>query len=189
MAIKMKSSLLLLALIFLVACAQQEVKEILIPRHNVIYTFSYDIRESLGVPAENAAEIIETTSRNNRVIFVFNGSSEKDNALFAVTSFNIVSKLDQYFYNEGASVYFDVYYLVNDTWYNKTKEVQQNLDLSGTVVWLKGPDTGAQRTVVYMKDGYIFVEGADEKGVVLAGDRLVLLVMGVNRFEDIEGMR
>ena len=181
-------SLPLVVLIFLIACTQQEVKEILIPRHNVIYTFSYDIRESLGVPAENAAEIIETTSRNERVIFVFNGSSEKDNALFAVTSFNIVSKLDQYFYNEGASVYFDVYYLVNDTWYNKTKGVQTP-DLSGTVIWLKGPDTGAQRTSVYMKDGYIFVEGTDEKGVVLAGDRLVLLVMGVNRFEDIEKLR
>ena len=183
MIIKMKS-LLLAALIFLAACTQQEVKEILIPRHNVIYTFSHDIRESLGVPVENSAEIIDTMSRNTRVIFVFNGSSEKDNALFAVTSFNVVSKLDQYFYNEGTPVYFDVYYLVNDTWYNKTKGVQAP-DLRGTVLWLKGPETGAQRTSVYTKDGYIFVEGTDEKGVVLSGDRLVLLVMGINRFEDI----
>ncbi len=177
--------LIIVAAVFISGCAQQEIKELYISRHNVVYTFSHDVRESLNVPLDDSAQIIETMSRNERIIFVFNGSSAQDNAFFAVTSFNIVSKLDQYFFNEGAFVYFDVYYFLNDTWYNKTEHVQQNPDLSGTVIWLKGPNTGAQRTAVYMKDSYIFVEGTDSKNLALAGDRLVLLVMGINKFEDI----
>ena len=189
MTIKMKLSMkhiyLIIAVIFISACVQQEIKELYIPRHNVVYTFSYDVRESLNVPLDDSTQIIETMSRNERIIFVFNGSSTEDNAYFAVTSFNIVSKLDQYFFNEAASVYFDVIYFINDTWYNKTEQ-PQNPDLSGTVIWLKGPNTGAQRTAVYMKDGYIFVEGTNSKDINLAGDRLVLLVMGINKFEDIK---
>jgi len=179
---------LLVALVFLSACTQQEIKELFIQRHNTVYTFSYDIRESLGVPVEDHLQIIETMSRDEKIIFVFNGTSEKDNAYFAVTSFNIVAKLDQYFYNEGVFASFDVYYFENDTWYNRTGS-QESLDLTGIVIWLKGPDTGAQRTAVYMKDGYIFVEGTDSKNIVLAGDRLVLLFMGINKFEDIENPR
>ena len=179
---------LLVALIFLSACTQQEVKEIFIPRHNTVYTFSYDIRESLGVPVENSLQIAETMAKDERILFVFDGTSEEDNAYFAVTSFNIVSKLDQYFYNEGVFAYFDVLYFVNDTWYNKTGP-QESPDLTGIVIWLKGPNTGAQRTAVYTADSYIFVEGTDSKNIVLAGDRLVLLVMGINKFEDVANPR
>ncbi len=186
----MKFHLFIAMLIFLVACTQTgEIKELALPRHNTIYVFSYDVRESLRVPMESRAEIIETFSQNNKVTIVFNGSSEKDNAYFAVTSFNIVSKLDQYFYNEGAPLSFDVIYNVNGTWYNKTKDPQTTPVITGAVIWLKGPNTGAERTAVYMSNGYIFVEGTDSKNLGLAGDRLSLFLMGINSFEDIENPR
>ncbi len=180
---KMKYSKLLILLVLVSACTQTEIKELFVTSHNTVYTFSYDVREALKVPVENSDQIIRTFAENSEITLVFNGTSGSDNAIFAVTSFNIVSNVGQYFKNEGIPVYFDVKYFVNDTWYNKTGP--HDPDLSGTVIWLKGPATGAQRTAVYMNNGHIFVEGTDSKNVILAGDRLFLLLIGINKFEDI----
>lgn len=173
------------------ACVQQPEKpltELRIAGHPQIYSFSYDLRESLKVPVQNKLEIQQLFSAADRVSFVWNGTSRQDNSYFKVVLINIYSKLSTYTVNEGKLMRFDFYYFVNDTWYNATdNEIPK--PAVGTAIWLRGPETGADGTSVRLDGDVITLQGTSYKDLVLAGDRLVLVVFGIDSIDQIKGVR
>lgn len=173
--------MLLAFVVFLAGCTQQqEQTDVQIPGHPVVYSFSNPIKEALKYPVTEKDEIrtMILSSRNMNVIF--DGSSAEDNKYFQVVLYNIVTKIQTFFVYEGVLMRFNTYYFIGDKWYNSTDETERP-DLSGLTLWIKGPDTGATGNSVSFADNTIFVQGMNYKNLTLAGDRLVLLVIGVEK--------
>lgn len=174
----------ILLIVFASACVQQTpITEITIPGHPV-YTFSNDVRESLQVKADNSDGIRKLISSTRHLTVVFDGSDAKDNGSFGVVAFNIITKLQTYFVYEGQILAVDSYYYIGEQWFgtvNNTNTQVERPGLTDPVIWLKGPSTGANETSVLLDGNIIFVQGLTHKDLTLAGDRLTLIVLGIER--------
>ena len=178
---KIVIALSILAVVLIAGCVQDNpITEIAIPGHP-IYSFSNDVRESIkiGAPDSNTTQLVLLSGRN--ITIVFNGSSEKDNAVFQVTAFNIVARMQQYYIWEGHVLSVDTYYFMGDKWYNRTAGEIEKPALLDTVIWLKGPETGATDNSVTVNGNIITVQGITAEQVTLAGDKLSLIMLGVDR--------
>lgn len=181
-----KKEFLVLALISSVllvsGCVQQdkEIKEIIIQGHPQIYSFSNDLREVLKVPVRNKAGMQSLFLESSSIDIVFNGTSTKDNAYFRVVLINMITKMQTYAANEGKQLLFRPYYFVGSKWYNSTNGEIEKPEL-GATIWLKGPETGAEETSVSADESIITVQGTSYKNLTLAGDRLILVVFGIDR--------
>ncbi|MBI2172812.1 MAG: hypothetical protein HYT73_01205 [Candidatus Aenigmarchaeota archaeon] len=177
----MKLYLLLIGVIIVAGCVEQDssIREVVIPGHAEIYTFSNDLRDVLEVPINDPAGIREQFF-SNKVNFVFDGSSRQDNAYFTVTMTNIMAKVPAYMAYEGRIIEFTPYYFIGDLWYDRKGEEIERPEFQGPVLWLKGPSTGAEDTSVNIENATITVQGTDYGSLVLAGDRLVLAVMKID---------
>ncbi len=175
-----KLVIVLIVSVIVSACIQQqqEIKELRIPGHPQIYSFSNDLRETLKVPVHGKAEIQRLFLTSDSIDVVFNGTSTKDNAYFTIVALNTVSKLQTYSFNEGKALNFRSFYFVEGKWYNSTNEEIDEPQL-GTTIWMKGPETGANETSVSVEENIITIQGTSYKGLTLAGDRLVLIAFGV----------
>ena len=176
--------MIFLTLIVLVSgCTQQQpLTELSIPGHgNEIYTFSNDIRESLLVKTNDPQGIKNTGLSLQHVNIVFNGSNKQDNGYFSAVLVSMINKVSLYYAYEGRIIYFDSYYFLDDKWYNSTNEMIEKPGLSDTILWLKGPATGANETSLQLVDNTIYLSGTDYKGLTLAGDKLVLLFFGIEK--------
>lgn len=174
-------ALLILAVV-VSACVQPQVelKELYMPGHgNQIYSFSYDIRESVKIKSSNEAEIRSLLEKTNKLTIIFNSTSEEDNAAFQVAVFNLASKLPTYYSYEGKLLRIDVlYYGADGNLYNKTKE-RASLP-ENTKILLLGPNTDAKETSISLDGNNIVLQGVTKKGVGLAGDKLALVAMGID---------
>ncbi len=182
------------AIIAISGCTQQqqEIKEIILPWHgDTIYEFSYDIRESLPVKTNNATAIKDYVNGVDRINIVYNGSG--DIPTFKVVSINIISKLQAYSAYKGVPMGFRFYYYAGGQWYesnvNGTSERIEQPKVSGATIWLNGPDTGADDTSVILHKGIIYLQGTSPKNLVLAGDKLVLIVFGIESVDDAVRLR
>ncbi|MDI6721447.1 MAG: hypothetical protein QMD85_03590 [Candidatus Aenigmarchaeota archaeon] len=179
----MKISYVLLAAIIAIAgCVQEEMplKEISIPGHKEIYTFSNDIRDSINVSSNDPPEIRGQFFKGDMNI-VFDGSSTQDNAYFTVVVTNIMAKIPTYLAYEGVVIRFEPYYYIGEMWYNKNGDEIERPELNGPALWLKGPSTGAEDLSVNIANNTIVLQGRTYKELTLAGDKLVLEVMGINK--------
>jgi hypothetical protein len=169
-----------ICVIIVAGCVQEEValKEISIPGHNDIYTFSNDIRDALKVESNNPAAI-KSQFYEGEMSVVFDGSSPQDNAYFTVVMTNIMAKVPTYLAYEGVLIKFQPYYFIGETWYNRNGDEIEKPKLAN-VLWLKGPSTGAEETSVNIINNTIILQGTSYQNLTLAGDRLVLEVMGIN---------
>lgn len=173
---------LLIGVVLVSGCAQQQPRnEIYIRSHgNQIYTFANDIGEALRVKTNDPQGIKDIGKTLEKLNIVFNGSDVQDNAYFRVVLVNIGAKVPTYYSYEGRLVYFDSYYFVDDKWFNSTNE-ETAPSFSGPVLWLKGPATGANETSLVLMNNTIYLSGDSYKGLTLAGDKLVLLLFGIDK--------
>lgn len=169
-------------MILVAGCTQQEevsIKEVSIPGHNDIYTFSNDLRESLQVTADNPQGIRQKFFSGSMNL-VFDGSSQQDNAYFTVIMTNIMAKVPVYLAYEGVLIDFQPYYFLEDVWYDRKGNEIEKPDLSGPTLWLKGPATGAENMSLSLTNNTITLQGTSYKDLTLAADKLVLIVMDIN---------
>lgn len=168
-----------LLVVLLSACVQQqEIKELRIPGHPQVYSFSNDLREVLKVPVHERNQIAQLLLESGGFDVVFNGTSGQDNAYFTIVALNTVAKLQTYSGNEGRLLEFRAYYFVDGIWYNSTNDEISEPAL-GPAIWMKGPGTGASETSVSADGNIIYIQGTSYRNLTLAADRLVLLAFGV----------
>lgn len=181
----MRPAALLIIAVVVSACVQPqtELKELYMPGHgNQIYSFSYDIRESVKVKSSDEAKMSGFLAKTNKLTIIFNSTSEEDNAAFQVAVFNLASKLPTYYSYEGKLLRIDVlYYNADGYLYNKTKE-RASLPENAKILLL-GPNTGAKETSVSLDGNSIILQGVTKKGVGLAGDKLALIAMNITGIE------
>jgi hypothetical protein len=125
------------------------------------YQFNTNLYEVAKVPSDNNEKIKNLLDENKKICISFDNSSETDNAIFAVVSFNIVYKLTRY-------------YLTKEN-YIKTFEVCND----SPIIELRGPNTGAKENSVRLKDEKIIIQGMNKKEVEMAADKLILIVFDV----------
>ncbi len=158
---------LVLVLVFSSMCTekQQSLHKIRIGNH--VYAFTSNILESINVSVNEPKKIKELIDNANRVDVVFNASDE-DNKYFAVVGFNIVSKLQTYYTSLG--------------WAKDFKGIpMENATFQYTTILLKGPTTGATNMSVELtNDKIIIVQGTSFEEMEKAGDKLALVVLGIN---------
>lgn len=186
--------ILIAAVILVSGCTEQKDEPLLklrIPNQgNQIYEFTNDLREAIKVPVNDEEALFYFVRDNEGFNIVFDGSNPEDNARFQVTVFNIITKLFTFFPYEGRilkSENFPAYYYINDNgnrvWYNSVNEQIDEPDLSEPTLWLKGPNTGAEETSVFIDGNTVFIQGTDSKGVGMAGDKFILIAFGINKLE------
>lgn len=162
---EMKNSFLML-LLFLCLCisTQQPITKLYID--NNVYTFSIDIHKSLQVPVKDEQNIRDVLLNSKYIEIVFNGTSN-DNAYFAVVGFNIAYKLAKYRNSLNNPVNISAVEISNATFKN-------------TSIVLLGPRSGAKRFGIHMSNLTIYVEGRNYEELIMSGDKLILIVMGVD---------
>ncbi len=125
------------------------------------YLFNTNLYEVVKIPSDNNEKIKNILDNSRKICINFDNSSETDNAIFAVVSFNIVYKLTRY-------------YLTKEN-YTKTFEVCNETP----VIELRGPNTGAKENSVRLKDEKIIIQGMNKKDIEMAADKLILIVFDV----------
>jgi hypothetical protein len=100
--------------------------------------------------------------------------------------------MQTYFLWEGGILGVDSYYYVGDRWFTVVNGTETEIpmpdfantadttDATNTVVWLKGPGAGTNETSVTIDGNIIYVQGTSHRELTLAGDRLALIVLGIN---------
>ncbi|MBI4895461.1 MAG: hypothetical protein HY831_03125 [Candidatus Aenigmarchaeota archaeon] len=176
--------ILIISVVVISGCINQEEpkKEAYnFTKDGVEYTFNNNIYDSLNISIQDEKYVKASIDSAQSVIVLFNGSSLEDNSYFSVVSYNIVEKIKNYFvYSKGQIVDF------------KAIDIEQNHTIPGgsTVIFLRGPSTGAHGTSVYYDgncivnnvsiapfNNCIVVQGTDYKNFSLAADRLILSVL------------
>ncbi|MBI4162322.1 MAG: hypothetical protein HY513_01455 [Candidatus Aenigmarchaeota archaeon] len=184
--------LLMLTLSLVAGCVQdQPLKEIVIPGHNVVYLFTYDVRESIKVASDNEKAIRSLFTESSSMNIIYEGSSSRDNAYFIVALTNIGNKLRPYLENTGRSLDFNYYYYIGDYWYNSTDEIIGKPNLTTPTLVLKGPETGATETSVKLSEqtplgvnalnNTIVLQGTSYRNLTLAADKLSLIILDVTQ--------
>jgi len=179
----MKSAALLLVVIFAIAgCVQQtgQITEITLPGHPV-YTFSADVRDSLKYPVSDKEAIRQALLGADKINIIFDGSDAEDNKYFQVVLYNLVTKMQTFFVYEGKIVDFRTYYFIGDQWYNSTGGTIAKPEIEGASIWVKGPNTGGIDNSIIYFDNKIYLQGTTYGNLTLAGDKLALIVLGVER--------
>ena len=177
----MRFYILLITVLIIAGCVQEQPKnqitEVSIPGHPV-YTFSNPINEAMKYSITDKDEIHQAILKTRNLNIVFNGSSVEDNTYFQVVLFNVVTKIQTFFVYEHTLLRVNSYYFIGDQWYNLTNTTSMP-NLTGTTLWVKGPNTGATENSLSFANNTIYLQGLSYKNLTLAGDRLVLLVLGV----------
>jgi len=124
------------------------------------YLFNTNLYEVANIPSDNNEKIKNILDKNNKICISFDNSSEFDNAIFAVASFNLVYKLTRYYYTKGVE---------------KTFEVCNQKPL----IEFRGPNTGAKENSVRLENEKIIIQGMNKKEVEMATDKLILIVFDV----------
>ena len=106
--------------------------------------------------------------KSNRFVIIFNGTNSKDNALFSVIGQNIVLKLKPYFEFQGIYKNYTAAEIDNFTYNN-----------GDFIIYLKGPNTGANGTYVKLDGNKVLISGNTTDEAQMAGDKFILTVMGL----------
>ena len=165
-----KIILILLILIIVSGCADKGLHKITIG--NTVYQFIQDIKQSQLVPIENSTEIYQLVKISDKINIAFE-PGKGDEGIFQVVAFNIVRKTQQYYADLGWTKQFNTVFL-NET----------ILPDNETNIWLRGPNTGATNTSVYLINTTIVVQGETNKSLEMAADRLSLTILGIDKIKN-----
>src|SRR3989338_6133802 len=168
--IQMKSAAFLLVVIFAIAgCVQQTgpITEITLHGHPT-YTFSTDVMDALKYHVSDKEAIRQALLGANKIDIIFDGSDAEDNKYFQVVLYNLVTKMQTFFVYEGKIVDFRTYYFIGDQWYNATGNTTKPR-IEGTLIWVKGPHTGAVDNSIIYFDNTIYLQGTTYGNLTLAG--------------------
>lgn len=138
--------------------SEKEVKELTINR--VRYVFNTNLYEAIRIPSSDDNKIKNIFEENNKICVKLDNSSQEDSAIFFVVSFNIVHKILTYYISNGVEKKIEVC--------NEKPNIE-----------LRGPNTGAKETSVKLINNTILVQGTTPKNLELAGDKLILIVLGI----------
>lgn len=152
-------------------------------KDGVEYVFNNNVYDSINISIQDENYVRASIESSQNIILAFNGSSLEDNSYFSVVSYNIVEKLKNYFvYSKGQIMNF------------KAIDITQNETIPGgsTVIFLRGPNTGAHGTSVYYDgncivnnvsiapfNNCIMIQGTDYKNFSMASDKLILSVLNI----------
>lgn len=173
----------LVILVIAAGCVQEKtpIKEISIPGQAKIYQFSSDLRSAVMVKSNDEASINNIFYTAKNINIVFDGSSETDNAYFNAVLIDFGSKVPLYLSYDGIQIKFTPFYTIGDDWYNATDDKITKPNFTEPVLMLKGPDTGAEDTSVNIFNNTIVLQGTSYKNLTLAGDKLTLIVFGIDK--------
>ena len=172
----------MVALIFVAGCVQDKpVKEIVIPGQKEIYQFTNDLRASVLVKSNDEKGIRNIFLNNENINIVFDGSSEADNAYFTVVIIDFGAKVPLYLSYQGNNVKFAPFYFIGDEWHNSTDDIIKKPNFTGPVLILKGPNTWAEDTSVDIYNNTVILQGTSYKNLTMAGDKLTLIVLDINK--------
>lgn len=150
-----------------------------ITKDGVEYVFSSNIYDAINVPLPDAPEIYNNIMSADRIAILFT-DNKQDNSMIATASIGITSKLAYYYTYTQTRV-------VNITGYNLLN--LSNATLDGTLIELRGPNTGANETSVKLENGRIILQALNASGLELVSDRIALLLfenelnaMGMSNF-------
>jgi len=132
------------------------------------YVFKYNPKISIKIPCNNPEGIQVMAFKSNRFVIIFNGTNSKDNALFSVIGQNIVLKLKPYFEFQGIYKNYTAAEIDNFTYNN-----------GDFIIYLKGPNTGANGTYVKLDGNKVLISGNTTDEAQMAGDKFILTVMGL----------
>ncbi len=189
----MKTIFLLLAVVVLAGCIQQDEYVPLTELHlqgggNEVYTFTHDIRQTLKLNVNNPEGIMDLADRSDIMVLVFDGSDRQDNAYFTVVVTNLQQKIPIYYAYKDRVFNLVPFYYLGDEWFDKTGKNITKPDFGTTpAIWLKGPSTGATDTSLNLTNNTIYLSGLSYQNLTMAGDRLTLLFFNIDEISDIEG--
>jgi len=183
------------AMVFIAGCTSIKdtpITNITVPGQNIIYSFNSDIRQSILVKSDDEGAIRGLFYNESLMTFVFNGTSPTDNSMFYVAAYDTVQKIPTYLAYQGHSLQVDKYYFLDAggpdgvVWYNSTGDNITKPDMQGIVLWLKGPQTGANETSVGLAGKTITIQGMSAKNLSMAADKLALVVFGITDLSQIK---
>jgi hypothetical protein len=156
-------------------------------KDDVIYQFNENISSAWSFgPVYSESQIVDEMQNTGAVVIVFNGSSNDNNGRLAVLSFNVVSKLQNYYtHTQGRIVKFGSIDL------NNPDENITHLSNQYTYVYISGPESGSNETMIsygpsrYVNNitstnAWIYVKSSDYINMTRAVDKLILLTIGYN---------
>ncbi|MCX6815951.1 MAG: hypothetical protein NT120_03805 [Candidatus Aenigmarchaeota archaeon] len=164
----------------------KKITEITLPdQPNTVYTFSSDVRDALRYPASSTDNIRYVLFNSNKINIVFNGTSAEDDTYFYTVIFNTIWKMQQFFVNNGKLVDFQQFYFINGTWYVSANETTVKPNITGPIIWIRGPNTGALNNSIELINNTIFLQGTTYGNLTLAGDKLALITLGVDDLKQV----
>ena len=157
------------------------------------YQFTDDIRDVLAINVSSLEQIRNGFTNPQKINIVFDGVSRNDNTYFQVAAYNLLVNLRAYYQNNNGETpkISSAYYIVdeNSDWFGTGDNKTVKPDFTDPTIWLNGPNTGATETSIGIKTGtalrIVYLNGVDGKGIQLSGQRMVLLVMGIDSLEDV----
>lgn len=139
------------------------------------YLFSTNLYDAIKIPVKNETEIKSLFESYDEVCIIFNGSSEQDNAYFSAVLYNDAFKIVRYYTLQGRS-----FGMPSCNEYNASEIIIP-------ILLIKGPNTGAtENSITLNGTNIIIMQGTDAKGIKMVGDKLALIVLGINDLESFE---
>lgn len=165
-------AILIIGLILSAGCISQQEPEkytYVIKKHGIEYVFKNPIENASLIPVNNEAEILDEILTTKKVRITFE-SQDIDNIVFQLAGVDTSSKLSHFYtYGQGRFVNMGAQELINLTASDRA---------NATIILMKGPNTGAISTSVYMdENSWIIIEGSDQKNLTLAADRFALIYL------------
>lgn len=172
---------IMIVVVLAAGCTQEQPRtEIYIEGHPQVYKFSYDLGKTSLIESNNPAAISAAMASTNNITFFFDGSDQQDNGYTRVAIINILQKLTPYYAYNGRIMKYNSYYYTGETWFNSTGGEVQKPEVGGTVIWFLGPVTGANETSVEIRDNIIFIQGTSKDNFLMAADKFVLIIFGID---------
>ncbi len=172
-----KLAVFIILLVFFSGCVSEKREPLLqLDLEGEKYDFSGDVRETINkIPVERPGEIYDLM-KSDKFIITFNGSSGADNGYFAVAAYNLVFKASKYRAHIFRPANFTTM-LLDDLAYEGNET---------TIIWFRGPETGATENSVFHNGNMITVQGTNYNNLTMASDRLALIVLGIWKPDDLD---
>jgi len=160
--------LLIPTLLFAVAlsslCVTQEKNLTVLNVSGELFVFSTNLYDAIEFEASNETQIKKLFDTSPRICFAFSNESAEDNAYFTVVGFNTVYKIVRYYSLQGVK-----------------KEIRVCDDEPRVLVL--GPHSGAKSNSISLVNETVILQATDYQKLKEGGDKLVLIVLGVERLE------
>lgn len=177
---KITLGILVLAIIVISGCVQEEQKTVVVD--GVEYELYHDVNSALLVDVVEPGDVKRVATRSRSVDIIFDCAAQEDEPVLTVSTLNAVTVLQSYLvYSKNTFANFNTYCFIGDTWYNSTDSEVERPALNGTVLWIKGPNTGAAATSVFAEENTVVIQGTSVRNLTLATDAFSLTVLGIKK--------